>query len=86
MAGDPKLCRVQAASCRALAEMRAEQEREHLGVVARALEQLAVEHESAQAFLRTMDAINEALKSGCAVEFAPIAVLEDDELEARQRA
>jgi len=84
MAGDPKQCRVQAASCRALAEMRAEQEREHLGIVARALEQLALEYESAQAFLRTMDAINEALGPGSAAEFAPFGVLDDDDREARQ--
>ena len=82
MAGDPNECRVQAASCWALAEKFDAKEKEHLGDVARAWEQLAVEHENAQAFLRTLDAINEALRGGCcAAEPPPTAPLEDDDLK-----
>lgn len=62
MAGDPKECREQAASCWALVEKLDEQEKEPLGDLARAWEQLAVEHESAQAFLKTMEAIMKHLE------------------------
>jgi len=86
MAGDPKECRMQAASCWALVDKLDEKEKEHLSDVARALEQLAVEYESAQGFLRTMEAINEALRAGCcAAEPSLTAPLEDDDLKSCQR-
>ena len=85
MAGDPKECRLQAASCWALVEKLDAKEKEYLSDVARALEQLAVEYESAQAFLRTLEAIDDAFRPGCrAAEPAPAAPLEDDDLKSCQ--
>ena len=67
MAGNPSECREQAASCWALAETANEQEKQRLSDLAWAWEQLAVEHENAQAFLRTMEAVNEGLERDTAV-------------------
>ena len=67
MAGNPRECRQQAASCWALAETAKEQERQRLSDLAWAWEQLAVEHENAQAFLRTLEAVNEGLGAETAV-------------------
>jgi hypothetical protein len=85
MAGDPNECRVQAASCWALAETLDAKAKEYLGVVARAWEQLAVEHESAQAFLRTMEAINEDLRARCSAAEPQPAAVEGNDLENCQR-
>jgi hypothetical protein len=76
MAGDPRECRGQAASCWVLAETADEQERQRLSDLACAWEQLAVEHENAQAFLRTMEAVNEGLKADTAAP-SPTAPHED---------
>ena len=67
MAGNPNECREQAASCWALAETANDQEKQRLRDLAWAWEQLAVEHENAQAFLRTMEAVNEGLGTDTAV-------------------
>lgn len=64
MAGNPRECREQAASCWVLAETADEQEKQRLSDLAWAWEQLAVEHENAQAFLRTMETVNEGLRAG----------------------
>ena len=86
MAGDPKECRMQAASCWALVDTLDEKEKEHLSDVARVLEQLAVEYESAQAFLRTLEAMNEAPRAECCAAEPPLtAPLEDDDLKSCQR-
>ena len=77
MAGNPSECREQAASCWALAETANEQEKQRLSDLAWAWEQLAVEHESAQAFLRTMEAVNAGLEADTAVS-SPTAPHDDD--------
>lgn len=83
MAGDPRECREQAAFWWALAETANEQEKEHLSNLACAWEQLAVEHENAQAFLRTMEAVTAALEADTAVT-SPVAPREDNRSLLRQ--
>jgi hypothetical protein len=55
MPGDPKECREQAAKCKLLAEAATLPEmKDHFITLAAQWERLAAEHESAEAFLRTV--------------------------------
>jgi hypothetical protein len=76
MAGDPRECRA-GRFLLGTAETANEQEKEHLSNLAWAWEQLPVEHEDAQAFLRTMEAVTAGLEADTAVT-SPMAPYGDN--------